>query len=78
MLDVMSEPKKGARRTPAVVPPKEKDRPPAMYFRLDDATNAAIAAFIKSQRVPPTQPAVGLQALHEFLQREGFWPPKKS
>jgi hypothetical protein len=48
-----------------------------LFVRLDDATRAAIQAFIRAQTVPPDRSSVARQALHEFLRAQGFWPPKR-
>jgi hypothetical protein len=61
-------------------PPKPPAKPagrkrPVLFVTLDDATERQLVAFIGRQRVPPDRSSVGLAALREFLQREGFWPP---
>ncbi len=71
-VTVMSEPskpKKGQKAAP-------KDRGPVLYVRLDNTTEQALQAFMKAQTVEPDRSAVGMKALHEFLAKHGFWPPK--
>lgn len=51
---------------------------PVLFLRMGKDTEDAIQAFIASQVVPPDRTAVGLSALHEFLAKHGFWPPKRS
>lgn len=68
-MGVMTQPKKKPNR-------EAKSRQPSMYLRYDEATDEAVRAFIAAQPVPPDKNAVGLTALHQFLERHGFWPPK--
>lgn len=60
-------------------PPKKAgatgDRGPVLYLRLSAEHEAALQRFITAQRIKPDRTAVGLTALEELLQREGFWPP---
>ena len=46
--------------------------PQNVLLRLDKATRKALSEFVRAQKVPPTAPAVGMVALHQFLEREGF------
>lgn len=71
MLDTMSKPRKP--RSDKADKPK---RGPVLFITLDHATDESLQAFIAHQRVAPDRAAVGLKALHEFLEREGYWPPK--
>lgn len=57
-------------------PAPESPEPLVVYLRLDLPTSIALTAFVESQDVAPTNPAVVLKALHEFLERRGHWPPK--
>lgn len=68
MLDLMSKPKKSK---------PSRDRGPVLFLRLPEETEAAILAYIAAQDVPPDKTAVGLAAIHEFLAKRGFWPPKR-
>jgi hypothetical protein len=52
--------------------PPKKSRGPVLFIRLDDRTEAELVAFMRAHRVEPDRSAVGLKALHEFLEREGF------
>jgi hypothetical protein len=60
---------------------KKPGRPPGrktsatVYARVDPELEGAIDAYIQAQRVQPTQTAVVIVALQEFLEKEGFWPP---
>lgn len=58
---------------------KEKDRhvEPREVFHLPRDLRDAMLAFIASKRPAPNKSAVLRLALEEFLEREGFWPPKK-
>jgi hypothetical protein len=60
-------------------PPKKKPgegkklkNPDILFIRMDLATQAALAAFIADQEVPPERPAVGLIALQKFLAERGY------
>ncbi len=56
--------------------PKRDNGVPVLYVRISPELEAAIQSFIAAQRVAPERTAVTIKALEEFLQREGFWPPK--
>jgi predicted transcriptional regulator len=62
----------GMARSPKPPKPPKKSRGPVLFIRLDDRTEAELVAFMRAQRVEPDRSAVGLKALHEFLEREGF------
>lgn len=51
---------------------------PLLFMRISEKVHQALQAFIATQRVPPERTTVGIQALTEFLEREGHWPPPKS
>lgn len=73
-LPVMAKKKTGSDEP---TPPKTpKDRGPVLYLRLSPEHEAALQAFVNAQRIKPDRTAVGLTALEELLQKEGFWPPK--
>lgn len=55
--------------------PASPGEPLSVYVRMDLPTSAALVAFVESQPVAPSNAAVCLKALHEFLARHGFWPP---
>ena len=55
--------------------PTAKYRGPVLNLRLGAEREAAVAAFIAAQKVPPDKSAVVLAALDAFLRDEGFWPP---
>lgn len=57
---------------------KSKAAGAVLSMRLDLETEGALLRFISSQRVPPDKTSVGIMAIREFLQREGFWPPESS
>jgi len=69
----MSSPKKKPGREAGT--PKKRERN-GLFVTLDDATAAALEAFIEAQPVPPTGPATGLRALTKFLKEQGFDPAK--
>ncbi len=48
-----------------------------VFARLDSELGAALDRFFAAQRLKPTLTTVIEAALKEFLQKEGFWPPKK-
>lgn len=48
----------------------------ALNVWVPDDLHAALQAFRDDQRVVPKITDVVELALQEFLQREGFWPPK--
>lgn len=50
---------------------------PTLFMRISANLHRALQAFIASQRVPPERTTVVIQALTEFLDREGF-PPKSA
>jgi hypothetical protein len=52
----------------------DKRKRNVIFVTLDDATEAALQQFIKSQRIAPERSAIGFAALVEFLTREGFAP----
>lgn len=61
--------------------PKSSESPEesmSVFLRLDPATTAAMRAFIAAQPAPPSAPATALAAIHQFLERQGFWPPPKA
>lgn len=70
MLATMPPPKKkpGSR-------PKKQPNPKAMFLTLDDATAAALVAFLGAQKVAPERTAVVVHALRAFLTSEGFLKP---
>ena len=55
--------------------PLPTGRSPVLNVRLGHEREAAIAAFIASQKVPPDKTAVVLAAVDKFLTEEGLWPP---
>ena len=63
-----------AKNPPKSGKSKGKPRGPVLFIRVDEATEAQLVAFMKAQRVEPDRSAVGLTALREFLEREGFRP----
>jgi hypothetical protein len=69
-MSTMSKQRK--QKAPAA---QDEPEPVTVYVRLDAATSGALARFVGSQDVPPTNPAVVVKALHEFLARRGYWPP---
>lgn len=56
--------------------PATPDEPASIYVRLDLPTTNALAAFVESQVVPPSNAAVAVKALQAFLAQHGYWPPK--
>lgn len=63
-------------RRPKPAPATDDAGLTALYVRLDQPTSDALRGFVASQLVPPSNAAVTLKALHEFLRRHGHWPPK--
>jgi hypothetical protein len=57
---------------------KEASQSRQVAFRLPPDLWQALDAFLAAQRIPPTQTDTMIVSLQEFLQREGFYPPKKS
>lgn len=55
--------------------PASKKRRNVIFITLDDEIEASLQGFIDSQRIKPDRAAIGLTALIEFLEREGF--PKR-
>jgi hypothetical protein len=63
-----------------LMPPKKKPgrlgkkpkNPGMLMLRMDDATVAALEAYLGAQKVPPERTAVALVALRQFLTAEGF------
>ena len=60
---------------------KKKQKPDAVakrrnvvFITIDDATEAALQEFIEAQRIKPDRASVGLAAMIELLEREGFLP----
>jgi len=67
MLSVMSKQRK----------PSGKSKPRLVLFvTLTQSDEDALQAYIAAQDVEPDRSAVGLKALHEFLSKRGYWPPK--
>jgi hypothetical protein len=71
-----------ATLSPMAKKPKEDVKKPKrkgfmVAMRLDEELERAFRQFLAAQRVPPNHGDVGIVALQEFLQREGFYPPKK-
>jgi hypothetical protein len=72
-----------APATMSVMPkkPTPADAPKRKGFqvaaRLDADLELAFKQFLAAQRVPPTHGDVLIVAVQEFLQREGYYPPKK-
>ena len=66
---------KKAGRPPVAEADKKSD---SVYARLDKATLAAFEAFRDAQLFRPDRTAVIIKALHEYLERQGYWPPKPS
>jgi hypothetical protein len=58
-------------------PAEPEPEPIILYVRLDKPTSAAFREFVDSQPVPPSNPAVTVKALHEFLAKHGHWPRKE-
>lgn len=69
-MDTMSKQRRPKSAAPA------QDEPLNVYVRLDADTSAALVAFVAAQPVAPSNAAVCIKALHEFLTRHGHWPPK--
>jgi hypothetical protein len=57
-------------------PPKPRRRGHSVMAWVDPDIFAGLHAFIGAQRIPPSITNVVEVALQEFLQREGFYPPK--
>lgn len=55
----------------------DRHRQPKKAFHAPAEMFKALEAFINSQLVPPDESAVLRQALREFLEQHGFWPPSK-
>lgn len=53
-----------------------KSKANVLFMRLSQDVENALVAFQNAQRVKPDRTAIGLTALLEFLEREGYWPPK--
>lgn len=68
MISVMDKPNRSRTSKPLPV------RTPVINIRLGQEREAAVAAFIAAQKVPPDKTAVILKALEVFLEQEGFWP----
>lgn len=66
------EPKKPPAPEPAPESDKPKPRGPSVMIRPGPRIEAALRAFIADQRVKPDRASVGLLALEEFLEREGY------
>lgn len=49
---------------------------PRFAFHLDQQLLDAIGAYCDAQRLVPDKSEVVRLAIREFLEREGFWPPK--
>ena len=67
---LMTQPRK-PKKTDAKTNPAN-----GVFLRFSEEHIAAIQAFIDAQRVAPGRATVIIKATEEFLQREGFWPPK--
>lgn len=48
-----------------------------LFSRIDIALKQPFEEYIESREYPPDQARVIERALREFLQKEGFWPPKQ-
>lgn len=48
-----------------------------LTMAVHQETSDALKAFLDAQPARPSKSSVVIQALHEFLARHGFWPPKK-
>lgn len=57
-------------------PQVQEDENKPISFRLDPDLRRSLTQFRESQRIPPTATDCIVVAIQEFLQREGFWPPK--
>lgn len=55
----------------------KQNRSPAsiIYVRVKPKLGDALQKFLDSLEFEPTQTAVVSQAIQEFLERKGFWPP---
>ena len=63
------------KKKPSLVGRKPKN-PGMLMLRMDEATVAALDAYLTAQKVPPERTAVALVALRQFLTAEGFPPAK--
>lgn len=57
--------------SPPTNPTARKAVPTNVAIQLDEHIRGAFQRFMDRQRIPPTAPAVLLQLLVEFLEREG-------
>jgi hypothetical protein len=69
---------KGKKTTnpPPPQPPDDDDGSVVLYIRMPPAVQQALADYIRSDPLKPKRQRVGLEALVEFLEAKGFWPPK--
>ncbi len=56
-------------------PKPESDPPKPIFLRPDQPTADALAAYLSDQDVAPSSQSVLLAALHQFLEKRGYWPP---
>lgn len=78
MLDTMAKKKPGRPKQPDSKRSKGTDRhaQPRYAFHLEQQLLDALGAYCDAQRLVPDKSEVVRLAIREFLEREGFWPPK--
>jgi hypothetical protein len=75
-MSTMTERKRPRGRRPSDEPPKRPNRVGIpITFWVPVELRAAADAYRGAQRFPPDLTAILRQALQDFLEREGYWPP---
>lgn len=75
----MSTKKRGRKPSPDSKRSTGQDRhtKPRKSFHADPALFDAVAACCQATRPSPTETALFVAAVEEFLASRGYWPPKK-
>lgn len=70
--------KKKPSEVPAEPPSNPSKKQPVLYLRPPEELNLAIEEYLNSLDYKVDKNAFGCRVIQKFLEKEGFYPPKKS